>query len=313
MTNTAGAELGVKPNQVLVCSTGIIGVPMPMERILPRIPELVAHKNRRGNKGAAEAIMTSDTRSKSVAVKMKLGGKEIRIGAVAKGAGMICPNMATMLCFVTTDAVIDRTELKKATQAAVGESFNRISVDGDMSTNDTVIVMANGEAGNKPLENGSKSARKFRCALSWVMLKLAKMIVKDGERVTKFVEVKVLGARTWADARKVADAVSNSTLVKCSWNGNDPNWGRVIDAVGYSQADVQEDMVDICFNGMTACSHGMAAETPIKQLERAVSKESFCVTINLNLGNAEHSVYTSDLSPEYVDFNRAEYAVSKLR
>ncbi|MEM7147578.1 MAG: bifunctional glutamate N-acetyltransferase/amino-acid acetyltransferase ArgJ [Verrucomicrobiota bacterium] len=313
MTNTVSAELGVKPNQVLVCSTGIIGVPMPMERILPRIPDLIKQRSARGSKGAAEAIMTSDTRSKSVALKMKLGGKEVRLGAIAKGAGMICPNMATMLCFVTTDAVIDRSELKKATLEAVGESFNRISVDGDMSTNDSVVVLANGAAKNKLIENGSKSARKFRTALSWLMLKLAKMIVKDGERVTKFVVVKVFGARTFADARKVAESVANSTLVKCSWNGNDPNWGRIIDAIGYSGADVQEDMVDIGFNGMTACSHGMAADTPVKQLERAVSKESFSVSINLNLGNADYTAYTSDLSPEYVDFNRAEYAVSRLR
>lgn len=313
MTNTVSAELGVKPNQVLVCSTGIIGVPLPMERILPRIPELIRQRSTRGGKGAAEAIMTSDTRSKSVALKMKLGGREVRIGAIAKGAGMICPNMATMLCFVTTDAVIDRRELKKATMEAVGESFNRITVDGDMSTNDSVIVMANGEAGNKPIANGTKAAKKFRAAISWVMLKLAKMIVKDGERVTKFVEIKVFGSRTFADARKVAEAVANSTLVKCSWNGNDPNWGRIIDAIGYSGADVQEDMVDIGFNGMTACSHGMAADTPMKQLERAVSKEAFCISINLNLGNADYTVYTSDLSPEFVDFNRAEYAVARMR
>ena len=309
MTEATAELLNVKPRQVLVCSTGIIGLPLPMDRIEAKIPKVV--KGLQSEKGGnfAKAIMTSDTFAKSYAIEFMLGTKKVRIGASAKGAGMIRPNMATMLCFVTTDAAIGKAELRMMTQSAVEHSFNRISIDGDMSTNDTVIVMANGAAGNRRIKAASPSARRFREALDHVMIHMAKMLVQDGERVTKFVEIEVRGAASYNDAKKVAEAVANSMLVKCSWNGSDPNWGRVMHAIGYSKARVREELVDIYFDGLCAAKHGLATETPIEKLKAAVSKREFTVAIDLNLGEAEHSVFTSDLSQEYVDYNRAEYAV----
>jgi glutamate N-acetyltransferase/amino-acid N-acetyltransferase len=259
----------------------------------------------------ARAVMTSDTQPKSVAAEFKIGRKKVRIGAVAKGAGMINPHMATMLCFVTTDANISRAEVKAATNEAVAQSFNRISVDGDMSTNDTVIVMANGQAENDRIVRSGNGSRDFREALTQIMLHLAKMIVADGERVTKLVEVKVTGAASRLDAERVARAVGNSKLVKCSWNGNDPNWGRVIHAVGYSGARVKEEMVEIHFDGVLACQNGLAAKTNIDELSAAVKKDEFTVCINLNIGKGSYSLFTSDLSPEYVEFNREEYALNR--
>ena len=308
MARSAGAGLGLKGEQVLVCSTGIIGVPMPMARITTKIPKLVKKLNASGGDKVAKAILTSDTCEKKIAIEFAPGRTPIRIGAVCKGAGMICPSMATMLCFITTDVRIEKSELNKATQAAVDRSFNRISVDGDMSTNDTVIVMANGAAKNRIIKSGTPAAAAFREALEFVMLKMAKAIVRDGERVTKFVDVQVRGARTYLDARKVAEAVSKSLLVKSSWNGEDPNWGRVIHAVGYARATIKEELIDIYFGGLAAAKNGVAAETPLPRLKKIVEKPEFTLTIDLNLGSADHHVYTSDISPEYVDFNRSEYS-----
>jgi glutamate N-acetyltransferase/amino-acid N-acetyltransferase len=216
-----------------------------------------------------------------------------------------------MLCFVTTDANVSQAEIKAATQEAVDHSFNCISVDGDMSTNDTVIVLANGQAGNDRVTRSGKGSAEFREALTEVMLHLAKKLVSDGERVTKLVEVNVRGAASHLDAQRVARAVGNSKLVKCSWNGNDPNWGRVIHAVGYSGARVKEEMVEIHFDGVLAAQNGLAAKTDIEKLSEAVRKEEFTVTINLNIGRGEFTLYTSDLSPEYVLFNREEYALNR--
>lgn len=308
MAHAVAVELGIRRRQVLVGSTGIIGVPLPTERILPRVPDLVAGLSRgRGSDRAARAIMTSDTRPKQYAVEFGIGTSRVRIGGVAKGAGMICPDMATMLCFVTTDARIDKAELQKAVACAVEQSFNRITIDGDMSTNDCVVVLANGMAGNRPIRNGSPAAAAFREALTRVMLKLAKAIVKDGERVTKFVEVNVRGAATYLDARRVAEAVAKSTLVKCSWNGSDPNWGRILDAVGYSRAKVKEELVDVYFGGLLAAQNGMVSATPPEELKKIVANNKFTVTIDLNIGDAEYVVYTSDLSQAYVEFNASEY------
>ncbi len=311
MARDTAQALGLDERQVLVNSTGIIGMPLPMDRLLPKIPELAAGLQSKDGDPVAAAIMTSDTRPKSIAIQVPAGSKKITIGGVCKGAGMICPSMATMLCFITTDANIGKAELQKATDAAVEASFNRITIDGDMSTNDTVVVMANGAAKNRKLQNGSPSAKAFRAGLEYVMLKLAKMIVGDGERVTKFVEVNVKGAKTFLDARRVAETVSKSLLVKSSWNGEDPNWGRVIDAVGYSRARVSEELVDIYFGGLAACKNGMATETPYEELKKIVEKRQFSLTIDLNLGDAGYYVFTSDISPEYVDFNRSEYAAVK--
>ncbi len=310
MAAATAKSLGLRQREVQVCSTGIIGVPLPIDRIEPRIPELAASLNGDGEP-AARAIMTSDTRPKSLAVSVKIGDVKARIGAIAKGAGMINPHMATMLCFVTTDAAVSKAEIVAATKEAVDKSFNRITVDGDMSTNDTVVVMANGQAGNRTITRGGEGSAEFRQALTEVMLCLAKRIVADGERVTKLVEVQVRGAASNLDAERVARAVANSKLVKCSWNGNDPNWGRILHAVGYSGARVKEEMVNIHLNGVIATQNGIAAGTDGQKLLDAVAGPEFTVGIDLNIGKGEFTIYTSDLSPEYVDFNRTEYTAVK--
>jgi glutamate N-acetyltransferase / amino-acid N-acetyltransferase len=311
MTETAAAELKLRASQVLVCSTGIIGLRMPMDRLLPHIPSLVAGlvDGPDANDQASRAIMTSDTKPKSIAVEIPMGGKVVKIGGIAKGAGMINPNMATMLCFITTDVAISRADLQKATKAAVEQSFNRITIDGDMSTNDTVLVLANGASGVKPITPSSSHWKAFCRGLNRVMLELAKMIVRDGERVTRFVQIDVRGARSATDARKVAEAVANSLLVKCSFHGGDPNWGRVLHAVGYSGAHVVESQTDVYFGGLVAARSGLVAPTPIEKLREVAAQKEFTLTIELNLGKQEYTVYTSDISKEYVDFNTDEYAV----
>ncbi len=309
--NLVAKGLGLRQRQVAVCSTGVIGLPMPMARIEPKIPELVAGLGAKNGEGVAQAIMTSDTCKKEIAVSVEIGGHRVRIGACAKGAGMICPSMATMLCFITTDAKVTPACLQKAVLEAVDVSFNRITIDGDMSTNDTVIALANGQSGMATIKRNSKECRQFRKALHYVMLKMAKALVRDGERVTKFVTVEVKGARTYLDAQKVAEAVANSALVKSSWNGNDPNWGRIIHAVGYSRAMVREELIDIHINGKAACLGGLQAKTSMDTLRNMVAKDSFTITISLHLGKADYEVYSSDLSPEYIDFNRSEYAYWK--
>jgi glutamate N-acetyltransferase / amino-acid N-acetyltransferase len=308
MCAQTAAELNLQPQQVLVGSTGIIGLPMPMERITPKIPALVSGLARGNGDDMARAIMTSDTRPKSIAIEVPIGSKTVRIGAIAKGAGMISPSMGTMLCYITTDAAVGLAELKKCVSGCVQNTFNRITIDGDTSTNDTVVVMANGAAGNRSIKSGGPQCQAFRQALEWVMLQMAKAIVGDGERVTKFVEVIVRGAPTHMDARKVAETVANSLLVKCSWNGGDANWGRIMHAIGYSRARIREDLIDIYFDGHIATRNGIAAGTPVELLRKAVAKREFSVTIDLNCGEAAYNVYTSDLSQEYVDFNRTEYA-----
>lgn len=309
MADVTAKALGIRRRQVMVASTGIIGVPLPIDRILPRIPELTTKDKSKNPQKAAEAIMTSDTVPKKAAVEVEIGGKKVRLGAIAKGAGMINPNMATMLCFITTDACISKTELQRATREAADLSFNRITIDGDMSTNDTVMVMANCRAGNRRITARGPGSRQFRDALTALMLKMAKKIVSDGERVTKLVEVRVNGAASQLDAEKVARAVANSALVKCSWNGNDPNWGRIIHAVGYSGAKVKPELVDIYFDGLCAAKHGIAHQngTSFKELERIVAKRKFSIGIELNQGRGQFHVFTTDFSPEYVDFNRREY------
>ncbi len=311
MCDAVAKGLKLKRAEIGVCSTGVIGLPMPMMRVEPMFPELVKGLGRGRGGDVAAAIITSDTHQKEVAISFQLGEHRVRIGGCVKGAGMICPSMATMLCFITTDATATQESLQMAVQEAVEESFNRITIDGDMSTNDTVVVLANGASGmSAPRRNGAR-CKQFRAALKWVMLELAKAIVRDGERVTKFVTVSVEGARTHLDAKKVAEAVCKSALVKSSWNGGDPNWGRIIHAVGYSRARIREELIDIFIGGKPACLGGLQADTPMDVLRDIVAAPEFEICIHLNQGEASYRMYTSDLSPEYVDFNRSEYAYWK--
>ncbi len=307
MVHATAEALGLKDRQVMVCSTGRIGVPLPIEKmeatIAEKFPDALSDK---GSAKAAKAIMTSDTFAKECAVECEIDGKPVRIGGIAKGAGMIDPNMATMLCFLTTDAAIDKDLLQRALSVSVEQSFNRITIDGDMSTNDTVILLANGLAGNKPLRASSAGLKIFQSALDQVTQSLAHMIVEDGEGVTKFVEVQVDGAANHTDARKAAEAVAKSSLVKCAWFGGDPNWGRIMDAIGYSTARVREELVDIYYDGVIAVKGGIASRTPAAKLQELVAAKRFKVTINLNLGPGEYTVYTTDLSVDYVKLNMGE-------
>ena len=306
MTKAMAKALGIKERQVLVCSTGRIGVPLPIEKMEEAIAQAPAALAPRGSLRAAEAIMTSDSRSKEFAVELELYGKRVRIGGIAKGAGMIDPNMATMLCFLTTDAAISKKLLQQAISDAVEHSFNRITIDGDMSTNDTVLILANGAAGNPPLRDGEPEFDAFQNALNRVCCSLSRMIVEDGEGVSKFVTVQVRGARSRPDARKAAEAIANSTLTKCCWYGGDPNWGRVMDAIGYSGAKVREETVDIYYDGLIAVQNGMAAATPFSKLKEVVANQRFTITVDLHIGKAEYTVFTTDLTTAYVEFNMGE-------
>jgi glutamate N-acetyltransferase/amino-acid N-acetyltransferase len=311
MCDGVAKPLGLNRGEIGVCSTGVIGLPMPMMRVEPKFDELVERLAAKQGPDVAAAIITSDTRPKEIAISFDLGEHRVRIGGCVKGAGMISPSMATMLCFITTDANVPKEALRKAVLECVEGSFNRITIDGDMSTNDTVMVLANGASGMPAIRRGSAQCKQFREALQWVMLELAKAVVRDGERVTKFVTVDVKGARTYLDAKKVAEAVCKSALVKSSWNGGDPNWGRILHAVGYSRARIREELVDIHIGGKAACLGGLQADTPMDQLRAAVAEPEFTITISLNQGDADYTMYSSDLSPEYIDFNRSEYAYWK--
>jgi glutamate N-acetyltransferase/amino-acid N-acetyltransferase len=310
----------ISPREVLVCSTGRIGVPMPMANvkrgIIAAAPLL--RRSPAVAREAAEAIMTSDTRRKEIAVEFEIDGVPVRIGGICKGAGMIQPGMtphATMLGFVTTDAAIGNDELKQALQQAVAQSFNRITVDGDMSTNDTVLILANGLAGNKPigrarLSRANVDVTTFQRALNFVTLELAKMIVRDGEGVTRFVTLRVHGARTPADAEAAARSVANSTLVKTSWFGGDPNWGRILCALGYSSAKIDEAKVDVGYSApgkkkiTFAVRRGQPTRVALQTLGAIVAEPEFDLHIFLNAGRHDCVLYTSDLTEEYVEFNK---------
>jgi glutamate N-acetyltransferase/amino-acid N-acetyltransferase len=330
MVSFTEKTLALSAGRALVGSTGRIGVTMPMDNIRAGIMEAAmelgttaAHADR-----ATEAIMTSDTKPKQVAIKFKLGGKTVRIGGICKGAGMIQPGMsatgarpaalphgglhATMLCFITTDAAVDTKGLQAALKEAVANSFNRITVDGDMSTNDTVLVLANSLAGNKKFGIKSPGFKIFQAALTHVCLELAKKIVRDGEGVHRVVTVRVNGAKTIQDADAAARAVANSALVKTSWHGGDPNWGRIIDAIGYSPATVVEAKIDIGYAApgskkiLWSLKRGQPTKATFKDLCAAVAPKEFELHIQLNLGRAGAVMYAADLTEEYVDFNKGD-------
>jgi glutamate N-acetyltransferase/amino-acid N-acetyltransferase len=290
--------LGLKQKEVLVCSTGRIGVPMPMDRIAKGIAALKPSRN--GSAASAAAIMTSDTFAKEYAVEVKTSKGSFRVGGIAKGAGMIDPNMATMLCVVTTDANIPQPALRAELKRSVANSFNRITIDGDMSTNDTVILLANGLSACTP------DMAAFSQALDEVTRALARMIVSDGEGVSRFVEVEVTGAANDKEARIAAEAIANSTLVKCAWAGGDPNWGRILDAVGYCGVKVDDTKADIFYDKLASVKNGIAAKTPFEKLRAIAAKQSFKVTVDLKLGKGSYYVWTTDLTEEYVRLNLGE-------
>ncbi len=306
----AGAKLlNLAPEQVLVSSTGVIGALLPVERIIKGL-ELAKPELRRGvevDEEVAKAIMTTDTRPKRFAVQCSIDGKTVTLGGMCKGAGMIEPKMATMLAYVATDAAVDKAWLQEQLKCAADVSFNRAVVDGDESTNDTLIALANGLAGNAPLNAAHPEAATFAEALQALCIALAKEIVKDGEGVSKFVTVKVSGAKSVADAKLVTRAIARSPLVKTSWFGLDPNWGRVICATGYSGAEVDPTKVRIFYEGICAYDCGKVAdEATLAQMQERMKAREFEVAVELGLGEGEDTVYTCDLTFEYVKIN-AEY------
>jgi glutamate N-acetyltransferase/amino-acid N-acetyltransferase len=303
MAALAAGKLGVQALNVFVCSTGTIGKPLPMDKIAGGIELLFEDVSPKGGMDAAEAMMTTDLVSKTVAVEIDLGGKPARITGLAKGSGMIEPNLATMLAFILTDAAIEKHTLQCALRAAADMSFNRITVDGDRSTNDTVICLANGQAGNEVLSQDSQHWKTFYHALEKVLFDLSMMIVKDGEGATRVITVRVNGAASSGEAEEAARAVANSMLNKTAWAGKRPNWGRIMDAIGYSYAQVQENKVDIDYDDVPAVRNGMAAGTPEEKLVAAVSKEAFTININLNLGSGSTVVYTCNCTEDYVRIN----------
>ncbi|PTX93736.1 bifunctional glutamate N-acetyltransferase/amino-acid acetyltransferase ArgJ [Spartobacteria bacterium LR76] len=298
MAVSAGLVLGVAGEEVLVCSTGRIGVRMPIARIEESIPRIKLSNT--ASLKCAKAIMTSDTFPKEIAVRVETPKGVFHVGGIAKGAGMIDPNMATMLCVITTDAKVSQADLKKVLGGAVEDSFNRITIDGDMSTNDTVIALANGASKVRP------PLALLREAFDAVAQTLARMIVKDGEGVTKFVEIALTGAASKEDARKAAEAIANSTLVKCAWAGGDPNWGRIMDAMGYSGAKLVEEKVSIDYEDLPLVRGGLVTDTPWKKVQAVAARKEFRIGVDLGLGRFSHTVWTTDLTEEYVRLNLGE-------
>ena len=304
MAAHAAQQFGVPAEQFLVCSTGRIGVPLRMDVILPGIEKLARAVVPSGGEAAARGIMTTDTRPKRFTATFSADGQPCRFTGIAKGAGMIQPCMATMLAFLLTDAKVDRRAMQKALKAAVDKSFNRISVDADQSTNDTVLLLANGCAGNRALKPGHRDWPAFVAALEGVTFRLAMEMVRDGEGAQKMVTVNVRGARAPADAEAAARSVANSFLVKTSWVGSYPNWGRIMDALGYSPAAIDENKVEIRYNHLLAAKNGLKAGASIEQLSKVAAQKEFAITIDLHLSRHAATVYSCDCTEEYVKINK---------
>lgn len=303
MAQIAADELGVNADDVIVGSTGVIGVNLPMDKLEAGIKDAVTNLSADGSDNAGRAIITTDTHSKSVTCEFELSGKTVRMGAIAKGSGMIRPNMATMLCYITTDIAIDQALLQKAVSGCVEKSFNMISVDGDMSTNDMVIVLANGEANNAKITEENADYQIFFDKLMMLCTELAKQIAADGEGASKFLTINVKGAKSFADAKTVGMAIANSPLVKTAFFGEDPNWGRVICAVGYSGADMVPEKTVVKFGGITIFANGTGATYDEKALAHVMKQKDIVIDIELNMGQEDATVWSCDLSYEYVKIN----------
>ncbi|OIN97420.1 bifunctional ornithine acetyltransferase/N-acetylglutamate synthase [Candidatus Desantisbacteria bacterium CG1_02_38_46] len=298
-------EFGIQKNSVLVASTGKIGMSLPMDKIKQGIKKVVSMLDSNGSSDAALAILTTDKIKKEIAVEIKIDGVPVRIGGIAKGSGMIYPNMATMLCFLTTDILIDRNALKSALKTSVDSSFNLITVDGDRSTNDMVAVLANGLAGNEKVYRNSSAYRIFQQVLSYVCTFLAKMMVKDAEGATKFIEVKVAGAASFAEAKIAAFSIANSNLVKTAMYGEDPNWGRIVSAVGNAPIKLNPNKIDVFFSGIPVVCNNAPVSGGRERAKRLLSNNEIVIFVDLGIGKGKCSVWTSDLTPGYVKINAA--------
>jgi glutamate N-acetyltransferase/amino-acid N-acetyltransferase len=300
MAKLTAAKLGLSPEHILVASTGVIGVPLPMDKIRAGIPKI--KPTRRGGHDFCRAIMTTDTRLKEMAVQVDSRGTKFTIGGVAKGAGMIHPNMATMLCFVATDAVVSADFLHAALHAAVDGSFNMVSIDGDTSPSDCTFLLANGLAGNESIDFDNGGA--FQEALNAVCTHLAKSMARDGEGATKLIEVTVEGAEDQVGARQAARTIASSPLVKAAIHGNDPNWGRIVAALGRSETRVSEDRLDVYLNDVCVMKQGCPAPFSKAEMISALSNSAnVLIRLCLNLGDGGATAWGCDLSEEYVRIN----------
>jgi len=298
--------LKVDPQSVLLASTGVIGRPLPMAAIQKSLPDLVVSLSAGGLEEAAQAIMTTDTFPKAAVTRGRVNGQEITIAGLAKGAGMINPKMATLLSFVLTDASISPKALQESLKDGVQKSFNRITVDGDTSTNDTLLILANGQAGNREIASDSPGYRKFSALLHELLFTLAKKIVRDGEGATKLVEIAVGGARTTSEAERVARAIAYSPLVKTAFFGEDANWGRIICAIGNSGIPINLEKIDVFFDEADIVRHGQS--TGQEKEDRAASvmkRREYTVHVNLHRGKKRSSIFTTDFSYDYVKINAA--------
>lgn len=307
MCGAVGKALGIAPDNVIVASTGVIGQPLPLEPITNAIPALALDLSVAGGEDAVEAIMTTDTRKKEIAVKFTLDGCECTIGGIAKGSGMINPNMATMLCFITTDASISSDMLHEALTDCVKSTFNMVSVDGDTSTNDMVSIMASGKAGNARITEKGENLTEFESALSIVMTHLAREVARDGEGATKLVECRTYGAADIAAARAVAKSVVSSSLVKAAMFGADANWGREMCAIGYADADVDVTKIDVAFESaggeIIVCKNGVGIDFSEEDARNVLVRDEVKIKIGLNSGTAAASAFGCDLTYDYVKIN----------
>jgi len=301
MADFTAAILGIDRELALVASTGHIGRPMPMDAIRQGIPKACAALSPDGGPQAARAIMTTDTRPKELALEMTLDGKTVRLGGMAKGAAMICPGLATMICVITTDAEIGARELDLALRWAVDRSFNCITVDGDMSTNDTVIALANGASGAQVLKEDER--RKFQRALDFVTARLARAIVADGEGATKVIQVRVSGAPEYEQARSIAMSIANSPLVKTALYGGDPNWGRIMAAAGAAGVEFNSGAVELSLAGIPVVAAGAPLPFDEEQAMEAVRQSEIAIHLELHSGPQSATVWSCDLTEEYVRIN----------
>jgi len=301
MTELVAKKLKLENEMVLCSSTGIIGRQLPMEKIQAGVAAI--ELSRDGGNAFSEAIMTTDTRPKRMALEFQIEGRTVRLGGVTKGAGMIYPNMATMLCYLTTDAAIEHAWIKTELKAAVDASFNMLSIDGDMSTNDTCMLFANGLAGNTPINGQHPEADRFREALRRMTIYLAREMARDGEGATKLMTVHVYGARDKADAVRAARAITLSPLWQCALAGGDPNWGRIAAALGASGCELDQATYDIFIGDVQVTKHGMAAQYDQDAARKAMAEDEVIITIDLHLGDGKATAWGCDLTHGYIDEN----------
>ena len=304
LAGLTASGLRINKKAILLASTGIIGRPLPVDKIANALPQLIEQLSYDGASSAARAIMTTDTRIKQAAVKLRIRGKTITIGAMAKGAGMISPDLATMLVFINTDLNISRSMLNRALKESAANSFGLITVDGDMSTNDTVFILANGLAANSKITSAGPDFYIFQKGLNQVTRFLARTIVEDAEGATKFVEITVKGGRKEVDVRQVAFKIANSPLVKIALAGNSLNWGRILASLGSSGIKFREDLVDLYLGNLKVFSRGTPSAVSRKRLKNIVSAKEVKILIDLHSGRHQVAVWSSDLTEEYVKLNK---------